>query len=181
MPRLEAIDPGSATGSAKLLLDGVQSRLGVVPNLHRTLANAPAALEGYLAFGDALGRGLLSARLRERIALTVAESNGCDYCLSAHCAVGRMVGLSEQELVDSRKGQSPDSRTDAVLRFARRIVTERGLISDDDVARIRRAGFGDGEIAEIVANVAINMFTNYFNHVAGTVVDFPRVPSVTAA
>ena len=181
MPRLEAIDPKTANGKAKELLDGVQAKLGATPNLFRTMANAPAVLEGYLDFSGALAKGSLSAKLREQIALTVAQTNSCDYCLSAHSAVGKMVGLSEQELLDSRQGQSPDNRTDAALRFARKVVSERGWVSNEDVAKLRQAGFDGGEIAEIVANVAINLFTNYFNHIAGTEVDFPKVSSAEAA
>ncbi len=179
--RLPAIDPATATGKAKELLDGVQAKLGTVPNLMRTMAQSPAVLEAYLNFSSTLGKGLLSVKLREQIALTVAEANTCEYCLSAHSALGKIAGLSEQEVLDSRQGKSSDSRAAAALLFARTVVNQRGLVSDDEVTGLRQAGFGDGEIAEIVAHVALNLFTNYFNHVAGTVVDFPKVPVVAAA
>jgi uncharacterized peroxidase-related enzyme len=146
-----------------------------VPNLIRTFANSPAALEGYLNFSGALGGGLLDAKLRERIALTVADANSCEYCLSAHTAIGKMVGLDEDEILTSRKATAADPRTSAALAFAHQIVVKRGEVDDGDVRAVRSAGFSDGEITEIVANVALNVFTNYFNHVAQTVVDFPKV------
>ncbi len=175
MPRLNAIDPKEATGKAKELLDGVKTKIGMVPNLMRTFANSPAALEGYLNFSGALGGGLLNAKLREKIALAVADANNCEYCLSAHTAIGKMVGLNENEIAASRRASSDDAKTNAALMFAHQIVAKRGEVDDTDVRTVRAAGFGDGEITEIVANVALNILTNYFNHVAQTVVDFPKV------
>ena len=116
-----------------------------------------------------------SPKLREQIALTVGEVNGCHYCVSAHSALGRMAGLSDDDLVDARRGNATDGKADTALRFARTIVEKRGLVSDEDVDRVRNAGFDDAEISEIVAAVALNIFTNYFNHVADTEVDFPEV------
>jgi uncharacterized peroxidase-related enzyme len=175
MPRLNAIDPNEATGKAKELLDGVKTKLGMVPNLMRTFANSPAVLEAYLGFSGALGGGLLNAKLREQIALTVADANSCEYCLSAHTAIGKMVGLDAEQLVSSRRAASSDPKVEAALKFAHQIVVKRGEVLDSEVAAVRAAGYNDGEIAEIVANVALNIFTNYFNHVAQTVVDFPKV------
>lgn len=178
MQRLQAQDPKQATGKAKDLLDGIQAKVGFTPNLARTMANSPAVLEAYLNFSAALSTGGLSARLREQIALTVAQANGCTYCLAAHTAIGKMVGLSEEAVLDSRQGGSPDSTVAATLKFARRLIEQRGRVSDEDLLRLRKIGYGDGEIAEVVANVALNIFTNYFNHVAGTQVDFPPAPSL---
>lgn len=180
MPRLNAIDPKEATGKAKELLDGVKTKIGMVPNLMRTFANSPAALEGYLNFSGALGGGLLDAKLREQIALAVADANNCEYCLSAHTAIGKMAGLNENELVSSRQASSIDAKTDAALKFAHQLVVKRGELFDSEVQAVRAAGYNDGEITEIIANVALNIFTNYFNHVAQTVVDFPKV-SLTVA
>ncbi len=180
MQRLKAIEPDQATGHAKQLLDAVNEKFDMVPNLARTLANSPAALQGYLGFGEALDGGVLPAKLREQIALTVSEANGCGYCVAAHCAIGKSVGLSDSELSDARQSSSPDSNVDAALHFARQLVENRGWVGDEDLDRVRRAGYGDGEIAEIVAVVAWKTFANYFNHVAGTDVDFPAVPEVAA-
>ena len=177
MPRLQAVNPKTATGKTKELLDAVHKKYGMTPNLTRTFANSPAALEAYLGF-DALAGGSLSSALREQIALTVSEINGCDYCLAAHTAVGKMVGLSREQIHRSREALSGDSHEEAALQFAKAIVEKRGWVSDDDLAQVRQAGYSDGEIAEIVANVVKNIFSNYFNHVAETEVDFPAVPQL---
>jgi uncharacterized peroxidase-related enzyme len=181
MPRIKAIEPDEATGRVKELLDGINDKYGMVPNLARTLANSPAALQGYLAFGEALEDSALSAKLREQIALTVSQANGCGYCVAAHCAIGKSVGLSDSELTDARQSSSPDHKVDAALRFALQLVETRGWVDDEDLDRVRRAGHGDAEITEIVAIVAWKTFANYFNHVAGTDVDFPAVAEVAAA
>lgn len=175
MPRLTAIETSGAEPQAKALLEGVQKKMGMTPNMLRAMANAPAVLEAYLGFSGALAKSSLSPKLREQIALTVSELNECRYCLSAHTAMGRMVGLSDEDVADSRRGASPDRKTEAVLQFARKVVTERGWVNDEDVALIRAAGASDGEIAEIVATVSFNIFTNYFDHVAKPEVDFPEV------
>jgi uncharacterized peroxidase-related enzyme len=175
MPRIAAIDPAHAQGKARQLLDAVQAKLGLTPNLVKTLANSPAALEGYLGLGNALAGGVLDAKFREQIGLAVAQANSCEYCLSAHTALGSLVGLQAEEILASRASRSADARQDAGLRFAQALVVNRGEVSDAAVNRVRAAGFTDAEITEIVANVAANIFTNYFNHVARTVVDFPRV------
>jgi uncharacterized peroxidase-related enzyme len=173
MSRLHQIAPAAATVKAKDLLDAVKGKLGLVPNMTRAMANSPAVLEGYLSLSGALGKGSLSAKNREQIALTVGQANQCDYCLAAHSTIGKMVGLTPDQILDSRRGTAIDPKTDALIRFARKLVDERGRISDADVAEVRAAEFDDGAIAEVVANVALNIFTNYFNHVAETDIDFP--------
>ena len=175
MPRLSAVDPARATGKAKDLLDAVKAKLGLTPNMMRTMVGSPAVLEGYLSFGTAVAGGLLPAPLREQIALAVAEANGCDYCLSAHTALGRLAGLKDEEIAKSREGASADPRAEAALRFAVAVVAGKGEVSDAESARVRGTGFTDGQIAEILGHVAVNVFTNYFNKAAETVIDFPRV------
>ena len=175
MPRLQPVNPETATGKAKELLDGVQRAIGGTPNLLRTLAQAPAALDGYLSLSKALSGGALSAALREQIALAVAGENHCDYCASAHTQLGRGAGVAKDELAANLLGRSSDSKTEAVLTFAKAVVKERGFVDDQTVDAARAAGLGDPEIAEIIANVALNVFTNYFNHVAKTEIDFPVV------
>ena len=175
MPRLTPIDHAQAEGQAKVLLDGVQKKLGVVPNLFRTMAASPAVLESYLGFSQSLGGTSLSAKQREQIALTVAGANACEYCASAHTAIGQSLGLSQDETGRNLAGQSEDQTTAAYLTFAAALVEKKGWVSDDDVAAVRAAGADDAIIGEIVATVALNIFTNYFNHVARTEVDFPVV------
>lgn len=178
MARITQLTPETATGKAKVLLDNVQSKLGMVPNMTRAMANAPAVLDGYLALSGALAKGSLTAKIREQIALTVGQANGCDYCLAAHTALGKMQGLTADQIVDSRRGTSVDPKTDAILRFARTLVQERGVVGETDLINVRDAGLDDGDIAEVVANVALNTFTNYFNHVADTEVDFPQAEAL---
>ena len=181
MPRLNPVNPQQATGKAKELLDAVQKKLGSTPNMFKTLANSPAVLEAYLSFSGALGRGLLDAKQQERIALAVGQQNVCQYCVSAHTAIGKMVGLPENEITASRRGEADDAKSGAALKFAQAVVEKRGAVTDADVDAVRKAGLGDGEVAEIVAAVALNIFTNYFNLVAGTEVDFPKVELHLAA
>jgi uncharacterized peroxidase-related enzyme len=153
-----------------------------VPNMTRIMVNSPAVLEGYLNFSGALAGGALSPKLREQIALIVAEANTCGYCLSAHTAIGKLVGLSPVEVESACEGVTTDAKAGAALRFAKALVTERGFVNDGEIESLRRLGFSDGEIAEIIANVALNVFTNYFNHVAETDIDFPVVnPQSTQA
>jgi uncharacterized peroxidase-related enzyme len=175
MSRIRAVNPAEATGKAKDLLDAAQKKLGITPNMMKTMAQSHAVLEAYLNFSEALASGSLNAKEREQIALAVGEANGCGYCVSAHTAIGKIVGLSEDDINYSRQSSSGDVKTDAALKFARTIVLERGEVSDADVQKVREAGFSDGEIAEIIANVSLNIFTNYFNHIAGTEIDFPKV------
>lgn len=184
MNRITQLDPATASGKTQQLFDGVKAKLGIVPNLFRVLGNSPAALDAYLGFSGALAGGVLNGRVREQIALAVAETNLCGYCLSAHTFIGGKLGLSEKDITDARHATASTDQTDAILKLARNIVLQRGEIGDADLKAARSAGLNDAEIVEVVANVAINLFTNYVNHVARTVVDFPEVkpgePAATA-
>ena len=175
MPRIQPIQTQDASGKAKDLLNAVQAKIGMTPNLMKTLAHSPAALEGYLSFSGALATGVLNARFREQIAITVAQVNSCQYCLSAHTTIGKMTGLKPEDLAQSRHAHSTDPKIDAGLQFAQKLVIQRGLATDGDLDAIRSNGFTEPEITEIIAHVALNIFTNYFNHVAQTEVDFPVV------
>jgi uncharacterized peroxidase-related enzyme len=140
----------------------------------RAMANSPAALHAYLQFSGALAGGALSAKSREQIALAVGQVNKCDYCVSAHSVLGKMAGLTPEQILESRLGAAVDGKTDALLHFSRKLVETKGLVSDGDVDAMRNAGFTEGEIAETVAGVALNIYTNYFNQVAATDIDFPK-------
>jgi len=180
MSRINQLNPEAATGRAKELLGAVKSKLGLVPNMTRAMANSPAVLDGYLQFSGALNKGALPAKVREQIALAVSEANGCNYCLSAHSAIGKMVGLTAEQIRDSRLGTAVDPKTDALIRLARKVVESRGRVNDADLEDVREAGFDDGVIAEVVAHVALNVFTNYFNELAETDIDFPRAEPLHA-
>ncbi len=156
-------------------LDAVKAKLGMVPNMFATLANAPAALNGYLTFSDALAKGALSPRQREAIALAVAQANTCGYCLSAHTMLGKGAGLQEADITAARQGRSFDPVEAAIVALAVAVTKRQGRVSDEDIATARRAGVEDALIIEVVANVALNILTNYTNHVAGTDIDFPVV------
>ncbi len=175
---MQAINPAEATGKTKDLLDAVQKKLGLTPNMMKTMAQSPAVLEAYLNFSGALANGSLSEKVREQIGLAVGEANNCGYCVSAHTTISKLVGLSEDDINYSRQSSSGDAKTDAALKFARTIVLERGEVGDADVQQVRNAGFTDGEVAEIIANVSLNIFTNYFNHVAVTELDFPKAEAL---
>ena len=174
MSRIQQIKPENAKGQTAELFNAVRSKLGIVPNMMRAMGNSPAALQGYLQFSGSLATGTLSAKERELIALAVGQSNSCDYCLAAHSALGKMAGLTAEQIRDARLGNAVDSKTEALVRFSRKLVHKRGLVTDEDLNTLLRFGFDEGQIAEIVANVAVNIFTNYFNHVAETDIDFPE-------
>ncbi|HEX6005074.1 MAG TPA: carboxymuconolactone decarboxylase family protein [Burkholderiales bacterium] len=173
MSRLNIVNPEVATGNARASLAAVHGALGVVPNLFRIAANSPAALEGLWHLNGALTKGRFDAKLRESIALAVAEANRCAYCLSAHQALGHGAGLSEAEVDAAREAKASDPRTRAVLELARRIVEARGDIGAPALQNAKAAGLDDADIVEAVANVAVNVFTNYLNLVADTEIDFP--------
>ena len=182
MSRITIPTVEQAPDASKPLLAAVKQQLGVVPNLMKVVGNSPAALEGYLALNGALAKGKIDVKLRERIALAVAEYNGCDYCLSAHDYLGRNIAkLGQDELDAARDGRSSDPRADAALRFARRVAESRGRVSDADLAAVRLAGFDEAGVIEIVMNVALNVLTNYVNNVAATDIDFPKVHAKLAA
>lgn len=170
-----------APAASQPLLLHVEKQLGMVPNLFRLIANSPAALEGYLALSGALAKGSLPAPTRERIALAVAELNGCGYCLAAHSYIGaNMATLDPEEIAANRRGHSTDPKADAAVRFAASVVKARGHVGDDEVKAVKLAGYSDAQVVEIVLHVAMNTLTNYANEVAQTVVDFPAVDALVA-
>ncbi|QJP16033.1 peroxidase-related enzyme [Starkeya sp. ORNL1] len=163
-------------------LEAVKKQLGMVPNLFRLVANSPAALEGYLGLNGALAKGALPAATRERIALAVAEINGCSYCLSAHTYIAsNLAKLDDAEITANRSGASNDPRADAAVRFATEVVRERGHVSEDDLRAVKLAGYDDAQVIEIVLHVALNTLTNYINEVAKTDIDFPVITVRSAA
>ena len=181
MARLKALHPGEATGKTKELFKVVESKLGMVPNMMRTMGNSSAVLEGYLNLSGALGGGTLGAKTGELIALAVSESNSCDYCLSAHTYIGaNLVKVDAETLNSARNGNSTDAKTDAILKFAKTLVSKKGLVNDADVDSVKKSGVTEGEIGEIVGHVALNIFTNYFNNTANTEIDFPAVKAIAA-
>lgn len=182
MPRIATpATIADAPTASQAMLEAVKTQLGIVPNLFRMVSNSPAALEGYLGLSAALGKGTLSAPTRERIALAVAQINGCDYCLSAHSYLGKnLAKLDEAEILANRKGGSNDPKADAAVRFAAQVTKARGHIGDEDLRAVKLAGYDDAQVVEIVLHVALNTWTNYINTVAGTVIDFPPAAALAA-
>lgn len=175
MSRISQIERQSATGKSRELLESIHGAFGATPNMFRTVAHSPAALDSMWASFGALGGGVLGARLGEQIAVAVADRNRCEYCLAAHTALGRKAGASAEEMAAAQVGQSADPRTVAALRFALKLVDKRGSVSAQDVDDVRAAGFSEEEVVEILAHVALNLFTNYVNVAFAVPVDFPAV------
>lgn len=181
MPRIQPLDPSDATGQAHDLFEAIQGKVGMVPNLYRTLGNAPTVLSGLLALKGELDQGSLSPSDKERIALAVGQSNGCDYCVAAHTAIGKGAGLSEAETLAARQGESSDPRSQALLSLTRAILEREGFATDEQLAAARDAGLDDAVILEVVGQVILNFFTNFTNHIAETTVDFPAAPQLQPA
>lgn len=181
MSFVQLIDSTQTTAERAAILSQIQQAFGTVPNMFRAVANSPAALRSMWGSFGALGGGSIPAKLGEQIAVAVANRNECEYCLAAHTVLGRKAGATAQELTAAQAGHAIDPKTDAALRFALKLVEQRGQVSGDDVRRLREAGFTDEGIVEIVSHVALNLFTNYVNLALDVPVDFPKVSLLRAA
>lgn len=170
LPEVHAAPHGS-----KISLDQIQTAFGGVPNMFRAVSNSPAALQSMWGAFGALGGGVIPAQLGEKIAVAVADRNRCEYCLAAHTALGRKAGASVIDMATAQAGKSDDPKTAAALAFALKLVDARGQADDADIGRLREVGFSDEEIVEILAHVALNLFTNYVNVAFHVPVDFPTV------
>ncbi|NQV25844.1 MAG: carboxymuconolactone decarboxylase family protein [Rhodopirellula sp.] len=180
MQRLNSVNPDTAEGRQKELLDTVQGAFGLVPNAARIMANSPPVLESFLTFSQAMGNVAIGEKLHNQVKLSTSESNSCDYCTSILCAVAPSVGLTADEILAGRTSSSEDRRTDAALKFAEAVLARGGKVDDSQFEAVRAAGFSDGEIVEIIASVVLGCFTNFLNNVADTDLDFPRADPVEA-
>ncbi len=177
MSRLTPVDPKNATGRVKEVFDGPLK--GMEKNIFKGMANSPVGLDAYLGLAGATKGGTLSGKERETIALALGEANSCDYCVAAHTAIGQMEGLTEDQTVAARSGDSlGDAKLDALRDFAVAINEKNGFVTDEDVASFKDAGYTDAQIVEVVASYALNIYTNVFNHVNKTESDFPAVPAL---
>ena len=174
----DLIDPETATGSARELLDQTRQQLGRVPNLYRAMANSPKGLAAYLAFRGALQNGALDSKMCERIALLTAELNACGYCVAAHHFRGQKLGMTADELEDTRKARSESPAIHAVLAFVVALIEGRGAIPAGTREALTQQGWSEAQIGEIVAHVALNVFSNYFKQVADPALDFPAAPDL---
>ncbi len=176
MSTLSLVTDADATNDQAEALASVQQALGTIPNLTRAMVHSPALLRGYLGLAGALDRGTLPGSTRERLAIAIAQANGCSYCLSAHSYLGeKAAGLSADQIGSARKADADDPKTAAILAFAVAVNEHRGHIDDADLENARRAGLTDAEIAEVIGHVGLNVLTNYFNNVAHTEIEFPFV------
>jgi AhpD family alkylhydroperoxidase len=174
MSRLKKMEKSQASAKSQQMMGDLESKKMLL-NIFRGMANSPAVLDGFLKFSGALKEGKLDSKTREAIALAVGQANKCDYCLAAHTVLGKQAGLDESSIKAARLGKSSDHKMQGAITLARLIDSGRGKVSEADIAAARSAGLDDGDIAEVVANVALNLFTNYFNIVNQTEVDFPTV------
>jgi uncharacterized peroxidase-related enzyme len=181
MARINVIHPHTATGEAKALLDAVQAKLGATPNFLRVLANSPAALDSFLGLHHIAEHGALDLPTRERIAVALAEQNSCEYCLSAHSAIGRKAGLSNEEITANRDGMSQDAQAGAAVAFARALVEHTGEVTQAELDAVRAAGYGDAEIVEIIVHVGMNLLTNILGKASRVEIDFPKAELKKAA
>ncbi len=181
MNRVDLVDRNATTADRKELLDDIHAAFGTTPNMFRAVANSPAALKSMWSAFGALGGGVIAPQLGEQIAVAVADRNACEYCLAAHTALGRKAGASAEVMQRAQAGESTDAKTQAALQFALKLVNDRGQVGDADVQALRSVGFNDEEIVEILAHVALNLFTNYVNVALAVPVDFPAVKLRRAA
>lgn len=175
MTRVTLQTAAQAPTASQPILGQIQQAFGATPNMFKAVANSPVALQSMWAAFGALSQGILGARLGEEIAVAIANRNQCDYCLAAHTALGQKAGATAAEMGDAQIGQSADPRTAAALRFALKVVSDRAQVNDADVAALHEVGFKDEQVVEILAHVALNLFTNYVNVALDVPVDFPKV------
>ncbi|MGW3352784.1 carboxymuconolactone decarboxylase family protein [Nonomuraea rubra] len=167
MRRLAPLEPATAPGRSKDLLQDILDRRGSVGEMVATMAHSPALLEGYLNLSRAMKRVKLPRALSEKVSLAVQEWIGCGTCMQAHIEAGRAAGLSEADIVLARQGTSTDAREAALIAVAVRVLAEPSSLTDADVAELREHGWSDRIIAEIVGVVALNFLTGAFNLLAG--------------
>ncbi len=181
MSRLTVIDANNANEEQKALLDAIAAQLGMVPNFLKVFANSPAALRAFLGLHGIAGEGSLDPQTRERIALALAEQNSCEYCLSAHTAIGRKAGLSGAEIDANRAGTSQDAKAAVAVKFARALVEHKGEVTTAEILEARNAGYDDAQIVEIITHVGMNILTNILGKASRVEIDFPKVELKRAA
>lgn len=181
MSRITIIDQANANPEQAALLSAIQAQLGMVPNFLKVLANSPAALQAFLGLHSISSSGSLDELTRERIALALAQANGCQYCVSAHTAIGRKTGLTGNEIAAARAGTSEDAKAAAAVKFARSLSENTGDVTTAELLEIRNAGYTDSDLVEIITHVALNLLTNILGKASRVEIDFPTVELKLAA
>jgi len=179
MPRLTVIQPGSASEGVEPIFSEIRDKFGNVFNIFKGMANSAAGLKAYLAMSTALSEGELDPVDREAIYLAVSERHRCQYCVSAHSVMAEHNGLSGDEIERVRQFASRDSRRRAMLQFVKRVMDTDGFVSEDELAEVKRAGVSDGQIVEAIAYIGLATFSNLFNHVHDTPLDFPAASKLS--
>lgn len=178
MSRVKPVTKEEAKNGVKEIYQVLEKKMGKIPNIFLNMGQSHAVLKAYMGLGEAANLTTIDPKVREEIALTVAQANDCHYCLSAHSAIAKSIGINEQTILQARLGQSQDPKTQAILRFSKLMVDKRGHLSDQEVDQLKKAGVSDTELVEIILVVIQNMFTNYFNHITDPAIDFPVAPEL---
>ncbi len=178
MPRLNVVKPEQAAGEVKEIYDDLTKKMGKVINIFQGMGNSPAALKAYLSMSGALGHGELSPEDREVVYLGVSQRNNCTYCLSAHTLLAKKAGLNDEEILGIRRFEPKSEKHQALLKFITRVMETHGFVEDSEIAAVQDAGYSDGQIAEAIAYIGLATYSNLFNHVNGTELDFPEAPGV---
>ena len=178
MNRVIPLVKEKAPSNIKPVFDQMEKNMGMVPNIFLSMANSPEALQGFLKLSEQIEKTSLSKSLREQLALVIAESNHCNYCLSAHSVIAKTAGLIDEEILNARKGHAKNAKDQAILSFARSVIDKKGNVSDNEVQALKSQGVTDKELCEIVLVIALNIYTNYFNKIINTTVDFPMAPKL---
>lgn len=181
MSRINLVEKTSANAEQEQLPNAIQDQLGMVPNFLKVFANSPAALRAFLGLHQIADDGLLDSQTRERIALALAQQNSCQYCVSAHTAIGRKAGLSTAEIAANRAGKSQDAKAAAAVTFARQLVEHTGEVTNDELDEVRQAGYSDAQIVEIITHVGLNLLTNILGKASRVEIDFPQVELALAS
>jgi uncharacterized peroxidase-related enzyme len=181
MARINVVTHETANAEQKALFDAIQSQLGIVPNFLKVFANSPEALKAFLGLHGIANGGVLDPQTRERIALALAQQNACEYCLSAHSAIGRKSGLNGAEIEANRAGTSQDAKAAVAVKFARSLVEHTGEVTSGELQEVRLAGYSDAEIVEIITHVGMNILTNILGKASRVEIDFPKVELKLAA
>lgn len=181
MARINIVTAETANPEQKALYQAISAKLGMVPNFLKVFANSPAALKAFLGLHGIAGEGSLDAQTRERIALALAQQNSCEYCLSAHTAIGRKSGLDAAEMEANRAGSSRDEKAAIAVRFARSLMAHTGEVTTAELVEMREAGYSESDIVEVITHVGMNMLTNMLGKAGRVDIDFPKVQLQLAA
>lgn len=175
MTRVNSVTEDEASPKVKLIYNLIKKNNGRIPNIFLNMGNAPSVLEAFISLSDAASHSTFTPLLAEKIALAVSQTNQCNYCLSAHTALGKATGLNDAAINNARKALTEPPKEQAILQFAKALVEKRGKVTNEDISNLKKAGVNNEEMLEIVLHVMVTMFTNYFNHVTDPQIDFPEV------